>query len=173
LIGLLHNDHYQNYISITFNIIDLGYSLEILKDGSIISSVELNKTHLIMGRMGGSVDILMEHVSISRQHCCLQFRDDGILMVLDLGSAQGSFLNKVKLEKTVYQRVNVGDILRFGSSTRMYIINGPVEQMPSEYDSANMKLYREKLAIKAAKIEAKRLEVASEGKLQLNMNIKP
>lgn len=120
-----------------------------------------------MGRMGGSVDILMEHVSISRQHCCLQFRDDGILMVLDLGSAQGSFLNKVKLAKTVYQRVNVGDILRFGYSTRMYIINGPAEQMPSEYDSANMKLYREKLAMKAAKIEAKRLAVASEGKLLL------
>jgi pSer/pThr/pTyr-binding forkhead associated (FHA) protein len=122
-----------------------------------------------MGRMGGSVDILMEHVSISRQHCCLQFRDDGILMVLDLGSAQGSFLNKMKLEKTVYQRVNVGDILRFGSSTRMYIINGPAEQMPSEYDSANMKLYREKLAMKAAKIEAKRLEVASEGKFLLTI----
>lgn len=141
-----------------------GYSLEILKEGTIIETVQLDaKTHYIMGRMGGSVDILMEHLSISRHHCCLQFRDDGILMALDLGSAQGSFLNKTKLDKEVYQRVNVGDILRFGASTRMYIVNGPAEQMPSEYDSANMKAYREKLAQHSAKIEAKKLEVATAG----------
>ena len=76
-----------------------GYALEILKDGTIIEKVLLDsKTHYILGRMGGSVDILMEHVSISRHHCCLQFRDDGALMVLDLGSSQGSFLNKTKYE---------------------------------------------------------------------------
>ena len=141
-----------------------GYSLEILKEGKIIEKIPLNsKTHFILGRMGGSVDILMEHVSISRQHCCLQFRDDDVLMVLDLGSAQGSFLNKTKLAKDIYQRVNVGDILRFGASTRLYIVNGPAEQMPSEYDSANMKLYREKLVQNTAKIEAKKLEDANTG----------
>ena len=141
-----------------------GYSLEILKEGTIIEKVPLSaKTHYILGRMGGVVDILMEHVSISRQHCCLQFRDDGVLMALDLGSAQGSFLNKTKLAKDVYQRVNVGDILRFGASTRMYIVNGPAEQMPSEYDSANMKLYREKLIQNTAKFEAKKLESVSAG----------
>ena len=141
-----------------------GYSLEILKEGKIIEKILLNsKTHYILGRMGGSVDILMEHVSISRQHCCLQFRDDDVLMVLDLGSAQGSFLNKTKLAKDIYHRVNVGDILRFGASTRLYIVNGPAEKMPSEYDSVNMKLYREKLIQNTAKIEAKKLEVANTG----------
>lgn len=141
-----------------------GYSLEILKEGTIIEKVLLDsKTHYILGRMGGSVDILMEHVSISRHHCCLQFRDDGALMVLDLGSSQGSFLNKTKLDKAVYQRVNVGDILRFGASTRMYIVNGPAEQMPSEYDSENMKAYRVQLIQHSAKIEAKKQEVAAGG----------
>ena len=141
-----------------------GYALEILKDGTIIEKVLLDsKTHYILGRMGGSVDILMEHVSISRHHCCLQFRDDGALMVLDLGSSQGSFLNKTKLDKAVYQRVNVGDILRFGASTRMYIVNGPAEQMPSEYDSENMKAYRVQLIQHSAKIEAKKQEVAAAG----------
>ena len=141
-----------------------GYSIEILKEGTIIEKIKLDsKTHFILGRMGGSVDILMEHVSISRHHCCLQFRDDGILMALDLGSAQGSFLNKVKLAKDVYQRLNVGDILRFGASTRMYIINGPAEQMPSEYDSDNMKAYREKLLQRSAKVEAEKQVIAASG----------
>jgi pSer/pThr/pTyr-binding forkhead associated (FHA) protein len=141
-----------------------GYSLEILKEGTIIEKVPLDsKTHYILGRMGGSVDILMEHVSISRHHCCLQFREDGALMALDLGSSQGSFLNKTKLDKAVYQRVNVGDILRFGASTRMYIVNGPAEQMPSEYDSENMKAYRVQLIQHSAKIEAKKQEVAAAG----------
>lgn len=141
-----------------------GYSIEILKEGTIIEKIKLDsKTHFILGRMGGSVDILMEHVSISRHHCCLQFRDDGILMALDLGSAQGSYLNKVKLAKDVYQRLNVGDILRFGASTRMYIVNGPAEQMPSEYDSENMKAYREKLQQRSAKVEAEKQEIAASG----------
>jgi FHA domain len=141
-----------------------GYSIEILKEGTIIEKIKLDsKTHFILGRMGGSVDILMEHVSISRHHCCLQFRDDGVLMALDLGSAQGSFLNKVKLAKDVYQRLNVGDILRFGASTRMYIVNGPAEQMPSEYDSENMKAYREKLQQRSAKVEAEKQEIAASG----------
>ena len=141
-----------------------GYSIEILKEGTIIEKIKLDsKTHFILGRMGGSVDILMEHVSISRQHCCLQFRDDGILMALDLGSAQGSYLNKVKLVKDVYQRMNVGDILRFGASTRMYIINGPAEQMPTEYDSVNMKAYREKLQQRSAKVEAEKQVIAASG----------
>ena len=141
-----------------------GYSIEILKEGTIIEKIKLDsKTHFILGRMGGSVDILMEHVSISRHHCCLQFRDDGILMALDLGSAQGSFLNKVKLAKDVYQRLNVGDILRFGASTRMYIVNGPAEQMPSEYDSDNMKAYREKLQQRSAKVEAEKQVIAASG----------
>jgi pSer/pThr/pTyr-binding forkhead associated (FHA) protein len=141
-----------------------GYSLKILKGGVIIGSVPLeSKTHFILGRMTGHVDILMEHVSISRQHCCLQFRDDGALMVLDLGSAQGSFLNKKKLEIDTYLKVNVGDMLAFGVSTRLYIVEGPAEEMPSEYDSTNTKLYRQKLLQHTANVEAKKLEAENAG----------
>lgn len=140
-----------------------GYSLEILKDGKIIFKIPLNtKTHYIMGR-SENADIRMEHPSLSRQHAVLQFRDDGVLMALDLGSQAGSFLNKRRLEKTVYQRCNVGDILKFGTSTRMYIVNGPAEDMPVEYDSANMKLYREKLAQNTAKHEARKNELMNVG----------
>ena len=124
-----------------------GWSLEILKDGSIVGTLTLDtKTHYMLGRQQGAVDILAEHPSISRQHAVLQFRDDGALMILDLHSAQGSFLNKAALPKDTFQRIRPGDMLKFGGSTRLYIVNGPDEEMTAEYDSQNLRLYREKLA---------------------------
>ena len=124
-----------------------GWSLEILKDGTIVGTLILDtKTHYTIGRQQGAVDILAEHPSISRQHAVLQFRDDGALMILDLHSAQGSFLNKAALPKDTFQRVRPGDMLKFGGSTRLYIVNGPDEEMTAEYDSQNLRLYREKLA---------------------------
>ena len=72
-------------------------------------------------------------------------------MYLDLKSAQGSFINKSKCENDKYYRLYVGDILRLGASTRQYIVCGPEEQRPPEYDSANMARYREHLAGRSQK----------------------
>jgi hypothetical protein len=72
-------------------------------------------------------------------------------MYLDLKSAQGSFINKSKCDSDKYYRLYVGDILRLGASTRQYIVGGPEEQRPPEYDSANMARYREHLAAQSTK----------------------
>lgn len=72
-------------------------------------------------------------------------------MYLDLKSAQGSFINKSKCDGDKYYRLYVGDILRLGASTRQYIVGGPEEQRPPEYDSANMARYREHLAARSDK----------------------
>ena len=84
-------------------------------------------------------------------------------MYLDLKSAQGSFINKSKCESDKYYRLYVGDILRLGASTRQYIVCGPEEQRPPEYDSANMARYREHLAARSqkAKQRAEQHEVRS------------
>lgn len=128
------------------------YSLEILKEGSIIDKVILNsKCHFVIGRQADIVDIALEHPSISRKHAVLQFRDDDALMILDTGSAHGTYVNKKACVHGVYQRIFVGDIIKFGASSRLYVVCGPQNEMPEEYDSENMQKYREQLSNKSSK----------------------
>jgi pSer/pThr/pTyr-binding forkhead associated (FHA) protein len=132
------------------------FQLEVLKDGSIVSTIDLDgKAFFTLGRQPDIVDIVMDHPSISRMHAVLNFRDDGALMLRDLGSAQGTQLNKSLCDKNTYYRVYVGDMIKFGASTRKYIVCGPENQTKEEYDSANMEIYREKLARRSAEIKAK------------------
>jgi hypothetical protein len=41
-----------------------------------------------------------------------------------------------------YQKLNIGDVLKFGESTRLYIVAGPAEELPEEYDSENLRRLR-------------------------------
>eukprot|EP01032_Pedospumella_encystans_P021033 gene21033-23874_t len=133
-----------------------NFELEVLKEGSIVATIPLKgKAYFTLGRQHDAVDIPMDHMSISRMHAVLNFRDDGALMLRDLGSAQGTLLNKKPCEKDSYYRVYVGDLLKFGASTRQYIVSGPEEHRKPEYDSVNMEIYRDKLATRSAEIKKK------------------
>jgi pSer/pThr/pTyr-binding forkhead associated (FHA) protein len=132
------------------------FQLEVLKDGSIVATVDLDqKAYYTLGRQPDIVDIVMDHPSISRMHAVLNFRDDGALMLRDLGSAQGTQLNKQLCDKNTYYRVYVGDMIKFGASTRKYIVLGPETHSREEYNSAGMETYRTKLAERSAEIQAK------------------
>ncbi|KAG5456268.1 MAG: hypothetical protein BJ554DRAFT_4037, partial [Olpidium bornovanus] len=65
--------------------------------------------------------------SISRYHAVLQFFADGTAHIYDLGSAHGTKLNKRPIAPRSYQRLRIGDQLRFGESTRSYCFTGPPE----------------------------------------------
>jgi len=133
-----------------------AFNLEVLKDGLIIDTIYLaSKDYFTLGRQHDIVDIPMDHPSISRMHAVLNYRNDGSLMLLDLNSAQGTYLNKSICEKNVYHRVYVGDIVKFGASTRKYIVNGPDDQRLPEYNSANLINLREKLQLRSKEIKRK------------------
>lgn len=133
------------------------FSLEVLKDGVIVEEIALGgKEYFLLGRQRDAVDIPMDHPSISRVHAVLNYRDDGALMLLDLQSAQGSMLNKKRCDSDNYYRVYVGDMLQFGASTRKYIVGGPEEQRPAEYNSENMEKYRQHLQEKTQKAAKKK-----------------
>jgi smad nuclear-interacting protein 1 len=42
--------------------------------------------------------------------------------IMDLGSTNGTFLNKIRLEKMRYVELRHKDMLTFGGSTRQYIL---------------------------------------------------
>ncbi|NP_001100179.2 kanadaptin [Rattus norvegicus] len=118
------------------------YSLETLKGGTILGTRTLKDTsYCLFGRLA-SCDICLEHPSVSRYHAVLQHRgsdpsgdseDQGQGFYLyDLGSTHGTFLNKTRIPPRTYCRVHVGHVIRFGGSTRLFILQGPEEDREAE-----------------------------------------
>ncbi|KAF2602136.1 hypothetical protein F2Q70_00027305 [Brassica cretica] len=64
----------------------------------------------------------------------IQYKRSGVAYLFDLGSTHGTLINKNKVDKRVYVDLHVGDVIRFGGSTRLYIFQGPSELMPPERD---------------------------------------
>lgn len=118
------------------------YSLETLKGGTILGTRTLKDTSCcFFGRLA-SCDICLEHPSVSRYHAVLQHRgadpsgdSDGHeqgFYLYDLGSTHGTFLNKTRIPPRTYCRVHVGHVMRFGGSTRLFILQGPEEDREAE-----------------------------------------
>lgn len=86
-----------------------------------------------MGRLPGCA-LALEHPSVSRHHAVLQYRGQAQpgFYVYDLDSTHGTFLNKARLPPRTYCRVRVGHTLRFGGSSRLFLLQGPEEDQESE-----------------------------------------
>ncbi|KAF9684038.1 hypothetical protein SADUNF_Sadunf04G0076100 [Salix dunnii] len=93
------------------------FSLEILKDGSIIDQFEVCYAF--------SWETAIDKI--------LQFKRNGDAYLYDLGSTHGTFVNKSQVEKGVYVALHVGDVIRFGHSSRLYIFQGPPDLMPPDH----------------------------------------
>ena len=104
------------------------YSFEIIKNGSVIDNYDLTKKSFhVIGRLP-SCDHAMEHPSLSRYHAVLQYcavdndRHTVGWYLYDLDSTHGTTVNKYKVKPRVYQHVKVGHVLKFGGSSRMFIL---------------------------------------------------
>uniref|UniRef100_A0A131YHJ1 Smad nuclear-interacting protein 1 n=1 Tax=Rhipicephalus appendiculatus TaxID=34631 RepID=A0A131YHJ1_RHIAP len=88
----------------------------------------------LLGRSRLIADIPIDHPSCSKQHAVLQFRlvpytrDNGTTgrrirpYVIDLESANGTFVNNKQIEPRRYVELLERDVLKFGFSTREYVI---------------------------------------------------
>ena len=118
------------------------HSLTVIKNGAVVDEIDISeKAHHVFGRLP-TCDIPMDHPSISRFHTVLQCRpqssekvgkDDNHTLfstepleagfyVYDLGSTHGTFLNKTRIQPRCYYRVRVGQMIRLGGSSRIYVL---------------------------------------------------
>ncbi|CAL1392540.1 unnamed protein product [Linum trigynum] len=108
------------------------FQLEVLKDGTIVDQFDVcEKGAYMFGRVD-LCDFVLEHPTISRFHAVLQFKRSGEAYLYDVGSTHGTFINKSQVEKRVHVALRVGDVIRFGQSSRLYIFQGPQDLMPPE-----------------------------------------
>ena len=99
----------------------------------------------LLGRDRKVADIPLDHPSCSKQHAVLQYRlvthqrEDGTTgrtvkpYCLDLNSANGTFINNQKIEPQKYVELMESDVLKFGFSSREYVLlNDKEEDKDSE-----------------------------------------
>lgn len=88
----------------------------------------------LFGRDRVVVDIPIDHPSSSKQHAVIQFRqicstnefgDSKTLVkpfIIDLESANGTFVNGTKIPDSRYYELQSGDVIKFGCSTREFVL---------------------------------------------------
>ncbi|XP_066991440.2 kanadaptin [Anabrus simplex] len=134
------------------------YAFEVLKSGSILENIDLSsKSFYVFGRLS-TCDVRMAHPTVSRFHAVLQYKNVESedkptgYYIYDLGSTHGTFLNKHQIKPNLYVRVHVGHMLRFGGSTRMFILQGPEKDMEKESELTVTQLKEKQLQKKAQEL---------------------
>lgn len=111
------------------------WKLFVFKGDAVVDTIELShRSCWLIGRETAVVDLPAEHPSISKQHAVVQFRytekrneyGDRIGRVkpylIDLESANGTVLNGEKVPDSRYLELRDKDVVKFGQSTREYVL---------------------------------------------------
>lgn len=105
----------------------------------------------LVGRDRKVVDLAVDHPSCSKQHAALQYRlvpferDDGStgkrvrLYLIDLDSANGTFLNNKKIDSRKYYELMEKDVIKFGFSSREYVLLHENSKEDQEDDDVHIK----------------------------------
>ncbi|CAF1204236.1 unnamed protein product [Adineta ricciae] len=151
-------------------------TLEVLRNGAIIDYVPLsNRPYTVFGRAPDS-DVVLEHPTVSRYHAIIQYKSEFEhgqspgLYLYDCGSTHGTFVNKKRLESKVYVRIKIGYLIKFGQSTRLYIVQGDSSEEADVINASTgddvtheqMKQFHAKRAKMLASVRAKRENAINE-----------
>ncbi|KJH46445.1 FHA domain protein [Dictyocaulus viviparus] len=149
-----------------------SYAFKVVKNGVVVDTIDLDvrkhNTFVVIGRLP-NCDVVLDHPSISRYHCILQYGEDLIdktgkgWHIYDMGSTHGSKANKKKLPPKQYIRIRVGFVLQFGGSTRLLSLLGPSSDCEAEWNcspSEMLERVRKKtLEAKLATLAQKEIEL--------------
>ena len=86
----------------------------VLQTGKKRQSIPLRQRGTVIGRRQGAT-LRIPSAEVSRQHCRILMADEGYLIVEDLGSANGTFVNDAPV--TGREVLRPGDQLRVGPAT--------------------------------------------------------
>ena len=108
------------------------WRLYVFKNDKHVDTLHISKqSAYLFGRNKEIADVPLEHPSLSSQHAVLQYRalpnpETGRLhcqpYLMDLESTNGTFINGVKIDSARYYQLKKGDCIKFGASTREYVL---------------------------------------------------
>ncbi|KAG0308831.1 hypothetical protein BGZ98_006612 [Dissophora globulifera] len=111
------------------------WRLYVFKGDKEIDLLHIHRqSAFLFGRDRNVVDIPLDHPSCSKQHAVLQFRQivqtDALgqasrstkPFIIDLESANGTFVNGEQIPPTRYYELKLSDVIKFGASTREFVL---------------------------------------------------
>ncbi|XP_067032838.1 nuclear inhibitor of protein phosphatase 1-like [Acropora muricata] len=101
-----------------------GLHLDVMKQTSLVEKLIIDqKSYYLFGRNKEVCDFSLEHTSCSRVHAALVFhRHLNRSFLIDLKSTHGTFIGTIRLEPQKPTQVQVDSVIRFGASTRSYVL---------------------------------------------------
>ena len=120
------------------------------KENESLSTLYIHRqSAYLIGRDRRIVDIPIDHPSCSKQHSVLQYRlvqyekKDGSVgrrvrpYIIDLNSINGTFVNNQRIESARYVELKEKDVLKFGFSSREYVVLHENSKEEEQDDSGN------------------------------------
>ncbi|KAI3387701.1 hypothetical protein SNEBB_009775 [Seison nebaliae] len=145
--------------------------IEIIREGVIIEEIKLkpgqfNKKVIFLGRLKDENDIVIDNPSLSRYHAIIFKKlncelNSNTFHLVDLNSTHGTRLNKKKMEKNEICPLLDCYQIRFGFSSRIYVVHTKVMES-NEFISINWE--------KSKKLHEKRSKLFKEKLLKQNAN---
>ena len=111
---------------------DLILQIDILDDGEVAESIELDEDKIKVGKLATS-QLHLDDPNVSRIHAVLENQGDGTYQAIDLGSASGTYVNGEKISKSI---VGDGDEMRFGETVVRLQVFDPNERQQAEQAQA-------------------------------------
>ena len=102
------------------------FLIRVTADGKA-QPVPITNERTLIGRLD-DCQIRVRSGKISRHHCEVLF-DSGTIKLVDLGSSNGTFLNKERIEES---ELKAGDLISFGSMVFLVQIDGDPEEFEPE-----------------------------------------
>ncbi|OMJ09815.1 Kanadaptin [Smittium culicis] len=102
------------------------YFFEVLKNGSLIETVEFSKDQdYFVAEFIANLPILtiFFYKSASRYHTVIQFCENDEAYLYDLNSSHKTYLNKLAIPPNTLIKLSIGDQVKFGFSSRLYLFN--------------------------------------------------
>ena len=154
------------------------WTLTEIKGGVEVAQYALHlRATTLLGRAIDLVQVPLHHESISRRHARIAFDVQGIPWLKDLESAHGVTVNKRRLPPEASRgKIEVddtkkggrgvmlfpGDTIRFGASTRLYVLEGPPE---FERGALQAKMQQQKLERQQQRLQQTQQEQPVSSKL--------
>ncbi|KAH9891667.1 SMAD/FHA domain-containing protein [Cubamyces lactineus] len=113
----------------------VGWRLYVFKGKEQVDLLHIHRqSAYLIGRDRTVVDIAVEHPSCSKQHAVIQYRqvqeknEFGDVktavkpFIIDLESTNGTIVNDETIPTSRYYELMLGDVIKFGESTREYVL---------------------------------------------------
>ena len=125
--------------------------LDVYDGDKLIETINLTEGSHCLGRDTDACDLPLEHASCSRRHARLAVDARGGVLIEDLGSAQGTFLDGASTPLAALERVRLkeGASVTFAADPRRYVYRSgaapaptaPAPQAPLDADAKRKKLW--------------------------------